>query len=72
MITPIKPSEIFDCLFNSNFKPLIKINKNNEANEEINKLLKDSSSNENDALPDIKKIFENYLEKINQLKNIIN
>ena len=70
MITPIKPSEIFDCLFNSNFKPLIKINKNNEANEEINKLLKDSSSNENDALPDIKKIFENYLEKINQLKNI--
>ena len=52
-ITTIKPSVIFDCLFNSNFKPLIKIN---ETNKEIN--------------DDIKKIFENYLEKINQLKKI--
>ena len=55
-ITTIKPSVIFDCLFNSNFKPLIKINKTNETYEEIN--------------DDIKKIFENYLEKINQLKKI--
>jgi len=69
-ITPIKPSVIFDCLFNSNFKPLIKINKNNEANEEINKLLNDSIPNENDNLPGIKNIFKNYSEKINQLKQI--
>ena len=42
-------------------------NNNDEVNEEINKLLNDLIPNENDTLSEIKKIFENYNEKVNQV-----
>ena len=68
-ILPIKPSLIFNCLFDSNFKSLIKSKNNEEMNEIIEKIIKESLV-EKDDIQKIENIFVDYVEKIKVLQDI--
>ena len=70
-VTKVKPKEIFDCLFKSNFKPLIGIEQNEEMNNKIDIILNEIL----DGLNEVSKddiIFKNINEKINELKEMRN
>ena len=68
-ILPIKPSLIFNCLFDSNFKSLIKCKNNEEMNEIIENILNESVV-EKDDIQKIVSIFVDYVEKIKILQDI--
>ena len=70
-ITKVKPKAIFDCLFDSKFKPLINSQDNNEMNDKIENIIKELF-NKTEELVNVKNIFENYTEKMAQLKTIYN
>jgi hypothetical protein len=69
-ITPIKPKILFDCLFDSKYKPLIELKKNEDANKAINNLINESIEKKDDEYSNMEKIFENYSERIKKLENI--
>ena len=69
-ILPIKPSLIFNCLFDSNFKSLIKCENDKEMNDIIRNILNESLV-EKDDIQKIENIFVNYVEKIKILQDIL-
>ena len=65
----VKPKALFDCIFESKFKPLIKSEKNEEMDNKIDTLLNELLG-EMDGVTKVDKIFNNFSEKLNELKEI--
>lgn len=65
----IKPKAIFDCLFESKFKPLINCENDVEINNKIDVIFNELFSGLNEY-PKIEKKFEVYTKIINELKGI--
>ena len=58
---PNKSSTLFDCLFDSNFKPLIELKKDDKANDNVEKIFE----NYNEKITQLEKIHKELKENIN-------
>ena len=70
-VNEVKPKIIFDCLFETKFRPLISFENKEEMNNEIYRILNDESLEEINNTPKVDKIFINYKEKVEELKEEI-
>ena len=66
---PSKPSQIFNCIFESNIKSIINNEYNNEKNIKIEEMIR-NSENEINVTQNVQANFEAYSEKIEALKGI--
>ena len=69
-VNEVKPKIIFDCLFETKFRPLISFENKEEMNNKIYRILNDESLEEINNTPKVDKIFINYKEKLEELKEI--